>query len=221
MGALSCLLVAMVKVKICGLTRAEDAMLAADLGASALGLVLWPGSPRFIDPFDACRLVRELPPFVSTVGIFVDQPSDYVRGVASLVKLTAVQLHGRETLDYITKLRIRVIKTVPLVEGSSADAADRLPRNVTILLDAHDPVKFGGTGRQVNWTLAAAIARRRRVILSGGLRPDNVGEAIETVRPYAVDVSSGVEQKPGIKDAAKLHAFLEAVQRVSPEVTRA
>jgi phosphoribosylanthranilate isomerase len=130
-------------------------------------------------------------------------------------------LHGSETLDEITELRIRVIKAVPLVEGRRADAADRLPRTVTILLDAHDPVKFGGTGRQVDWTLAAAIARRRRVILSGGLRPDNVGEAIETVRPYAVDVSSGVEQKPGIKDAAKLRAFFEGVQRVSPEGTRA
>jgi phosphoribosylanthranilate isomerase len=211
----------MVKVKICGLTRAEDAMLAADLGAAALGFVFWPGSPRFIDPFDARRLVRDLPPLVSTAGIFVDQPSEYVRGVASLVKLTAVQLHGSETLDYIAPLKVRVIKAVPLVEGCSANVADPLPRHVTVLLDAHDSVKFGGTGRQVDWTLAAAIARRRRVILSGGLRADNVGAAIEIVRPYAVDVSSGVEQKPGIKDWAKLRAFFEAVQRVAPEVTRA
>lgn len=211
----------MVKVKICGLTRVQDAMLAADLGASALGFVFWPASPRFVDPFEARRLVRELPPFVSVVGVFVDQPSDYVRGVASLVKLTAVQLHGNETLDFITQFKVRVIKTVPLVEGSDVDSADHLPRNVTILIDAHDPVKVGGTGRQVDWTLAGAIARRRRVILSGGLRPDNVGEAIERVRPYAVDVSSGIEQRPGIKDVAKLRAFFEAVHRVSPEGTRA
>jgi len=202
-------------VKVCGITRLEDARLAADLGASALGFVFWPGSPRFIDPYDAREIVRRLPPFVAAVGVFVDPAEDYVRGVVSLVKLTAAQLHGEAARQLASRLRMRVITALPLPDGSGPEVADVVPVEHTLLLDAQDSVRVGGTGRPVDWTVAAAIARTRRVILAGGLRAENVVEAIHRVRPYAVDVSSGVEERPGVKNAARLEAFIGAVRRAT------
>jgi phosphoribosylanthranilate isomerase len=192
-------------VKICGVRRLEDARLACELGANAIGFVFWPASPRFVDPERARAIVSELPPFVTAVGVFVDQTPDYVNGVATLVKLSAVQLHGQEAPDTYIKSRHRVIKAVP-VTGSfdPARACDELPRTATMLLDAHDPIRRGGTGRAINWSAAAAAARRRPVILSGGLNSSNVADAIDRVRPYAIDLSSGVESAPGVKDPEKL-----------------
>jgi len=197
-------------VKICGITRTEDALLAAELGATALGFVLWPGSPRAIDPFRAQTIVRHLPPLVSVVGVFVDQPLEYVRRVARLVPLDAIQLHGGESADYCRDVGARVIKAI----GASRTAVDgigRLPRNVVVLLDAFDPVRHGGTGRSIDWNVAARVARMRPTILAGGLRPENVGEAIRRVRPFGVDVSSGVEVRPGVKDAGRLRDFFAAL----------
>lgn len=202
----------MPKVKVCGIRRLEDALLAAELGADALGFIFWQGSARFIDPYRARPIAAALPPFVTAVGVFVDQPADYVAGVAGLVKLGAVQLHGQEPPASYARVHYRVIKAVPMGQDFDPASVDGVPADATVLLDAHDPVRRGGTGHLVDWPLAAAVARRRPVILSGGLNPDNVADAIATVRPYAIDISSGVETSPGIKDPAKLRALFAALE---------
>ena len=197
-------------VKICGITRADDALAAVAAGAGAIGFVFWPGSPRFVDPFRARAIVRALPPFVTVVGVFVNQPLEYVNGVASLVRLGAVQLHGDETAGFASAISVPIIKAIPLGAADEARAAE-WPAATTLLLDAHDPVKRGGTGRTIDWTAAAAVAARRRVLLAGGLTPENVADAVARVRPYGIDVSSGVERAPGIKDHQRLRALFEAL----------
>ncbi len=200
-------------VKICGITRREDAEAAVGAGADALGFVFWPGSPRYIDPFRARTIRAVLPPFVTAVGVFVDQPAEYVNRVAGLVQLGAVQLHGDESVGYVQTMNRPVIKGVALHDRgvSAVDDVERWPGRVLVLLDVHDPVRRGGTGRTIDWTAAAAVARRRRVMLAGGLTAENVGEAIARVRPFGIDVSSGVERAPGIKDHERLKALFEAV----------
>jgi phosphoribosylanthranilate isomerase len=198
-------------VKICGITRVEDAVLAAELGASAIGFVFWPQSPRFVDPYRARSIVAALPPDVTAVGVFVDQEPEYVMAVARLVPLGAVQLHGTETIDAYRRVAQRLIKAVPVTERFEAAQLDGLPDRVTVLLDAHDPIRRGGTGRTIDWRIAADVAARRRTILSGGLNADNVGDAAARVRPYMIDVSSGVESAPGVKDHGKLRALFEAL----------
>jgi phosphoribosylanthranilate isomerase len=208
----------MIRIKICGITRLEDARVAVKLGASALGFVFWPDSPRYIDPARARAIVDDLEPFVTPVGVFVDQPKALVEDVAGSVGLGALQLHGSETVDYIEGLGRRVIKSVAIDASTDPSVVDALPPGVTILLDVHDPVRRGGTGRTVDWAIARDIARRRHAVLAGGLRPDNVGSAIARVRVLAVDVSSGVESTPGVKDAGKLRAFFDAVKMAGGSV---
>jgi phosphoribosylanthranilate isomerase len=203
-----------VRVKVCGITRLEDAEIAADLGAFAIGFIFWPTSPRFVDADRARAIVRALPPFVIPVGVFVDQPLDDVNRIADAVGLGAVQLHGHETFSYCNEIHRRVIRAVGLRETMDARLAEEWPPSITLLLDAYDPEKRGGTGRPVDWTVAAAVASKRPTILSGGLRPENVAAAITTVRPYAIDVSSGVEVHPGVKDPHRLRAFFEAVSEI-------
>lgn len=198
-----------VLVKICGITREVDARDAVACGASAIGFIFWPTSPRFVDPYRARRIARVVPAFVTPVGVFVNQPADYVNAVSSLVGLGAVQLHGDETPAYAERIRRPVIRAV----GAHAlDESRQWPDDVVLLVDAHDPVQRGGTGRTSDWTVAADLAARRRVVLSGGLNADNVVAGIATVRPFGVDVSSGVEAAPGIKDAKKLQAFFAQVR---------
>jgi phosphoribosylanthranilate isomerase len=200
-------------VKICGITRREDAEAAVHAGADALGFVFWPGSPRYIDPFRARRLASTLPPFVTPVGVFVDQPPEYVNGVASLARLGVVQLHGDEGIDYAQTMTRPVIKAIALHDDGApaGDGIEVWPARVLVLLDVHDRSRRGGTGRTIDWTAAAEVARHRRVVLAGGLTADNVGEAIARVRPFGIDVSSGVEAAPGIKDHGRLKALFEAV----------
>jgi phosphoribosylanthranilate isomerase len=195
-------------VKICGITRLEDAEAAVTAGANALGFVFWRKSPRFVDPYHARSIVGALPPFVLTVGLFVDQPIAEVTGVASLVGLGAVQLHGGEPPEYADAIGRPVIKALL---PTDVDAMGQWPDRVLVLLDAIDPASRGGTGRIVDWDAAARAARRRPVLLAGGLTPENVSEAATRVRPFGVDVSSGVERSPGIKDHTRLRAFFEAV----------
>lgn len=203
----------MAKIKICGIRRVEDALLAADLGADAVGFIFWPSSPRFIDPYRARPIVKALPPFVTGVGVFVDQPWDFVASVGRLLGLGAVQLHGDEAPELYARSAHRVIKGVAVAPGEDAVArVAAVPMTATVLLDAHDPVKRGGTGKTIDWNQAAAIAQLRPIILSGGLSADNVRDAIETVKPYAIDVSSGVESSPGAKDPVKLRQLFEAVR---------
>lgn len=207
----------MTRVKICGLRRREDVERAVELGADALGFVFWPASPRFIAPDEARALVRGVPPLVATVGVFVDQPPDHVAEVARELRLSAVQLHGSEDLSAYAGLPCRLIKAIA-VSDDAADAEQllsRLPDEAMPLLDAHDPIRRGGTGRTIDWASAAPLARRRPLILSGGLRADNVQRAVTIVRPHAVDVSSGVESAPGSKSMEKLQAFFAAMDAVN------
>ncbi len=197
-------------VKICGITRLEDAQAAVDAGANALGFVFWPKSPRYVDPARAKEIIATLPATVNAVGVFVDQPADDVNEIAEWVGLGAVQLHGGENQDYVRAMTRPVMKAVA-VDGANAPIVDAWPPSVGVLLDVHDPVKKGGTGKTVDWTIAAEVAKHRPIVLAGGLTPENVGEAIARVQPYGIDVSSGVEAEPGIKDHERLKALFEAV----------
>ena len=197
-------------VKVCGITRLQDADLAADLGATAIGFIFWPGSPRYVSPEDARGIVRRKAAGVKTVGVFVDEPPERVRQVADLVGLDMVQLHGSESAGVVRDLsgRVGVIKAITL-DGGAPDLSG-FDEDVLILLDAHDPARQGGTGRTIDWDAARGIAASRRTILAGGITPENVGEAVSAVEPYGIDVSSGVESAPGIKDAARLKRLFEA-----------
>lgn len=199
-------------VKICGITRAEDAQLAVRLGASAIGFIFWPGSKRFIDPYRARAIAAVLPPFVTPVGVFVNQPATYVNGVAKLVRLGAVQLHGDETPDLVPAIERPVVKALGRIDASTAQA---WPERVRLLVDADDPVQRGGTGARADWAAAAVLAAQRPVMLAGGLTPANVAAAIRQVRPLGVDVSSGVETAPGIKDPGRMEQLFEALRAVA------
>jgi phosphoribosylanthranilate isomerase len=196
-------------MKFCGITRVEDAWAAADLGAAAIGFVFAPSSPRAIAPEAARAIAATLPPFLQRVGVFVDLPIADVRRIADAVGLDAVQLHGRETPADAAAWP-RVIKALardrdPLVEAAA------WPETVTLLVDAATGDAPGGTGQLADWPAAAALARQRRLVLAGGLTAENVGDAIAIVRPYAVDVSSGIEVRPGEKSVARMRAFARAV----------
>jgi phosphoribosylanthranilate isomerase len=209
-----------VRVKVCGLTRPDDAALAAELGASAIGLVFWPRSPRAITVAQAREIARVLPPFVQLAGIFVNQAVEEVRRVAEEVRLGAIQLHGDESLDTFASLAgWPLLKSVTPEEAARDPDLWRVPSRVTVLIDASDPIRRGGTGRLVPWEVAAAVAVRRRLVLSGGLTAENVADAITAVRPWAVDVASGVERAPGIKSPERLREFFAAVRRLVPEET--
>jgi phosphoribosylanthranilate isomerase len=197
-------------MKFCGITRVEDAWAAADLGAAAIGFVFAAKSPRVITPEAARAIAVTLPPFLHRVGVFVDLAAADVRRIADHVGLDAVQLHGRETPADAASAWPRVIKALARDRDPLADA-EAWPEAVTLLVDAATGDAPGGTGQLADWPAAAALARRRRLVLAGGLTADNVGDAIAIVRPYAVDVSSGIEARPGEKSVARMRAFAYAV----------
>lgn len=198
-------------VKVCGITRPDDAAVAVECGASAIGFIFWPKSRRWIEPEAARAIARTLPPFVTPVGVFVDESVDHVNRVASLVGLGAVQLHGDEAPEVLSQIERPVVKAVGRVDDTTAS---RWPQRVTILVDADDRVNYGGTGRKADWSAAATLAATRRVILAGGIRPENVLDAVATVRPFGIDVSSGVEDAPGIKNAERIRALFEALRGI-------
>lgn len=203
----------MVQVKVCGITRAADAMAAVSLGATAIGFVFWPQSGRYVTPAVAASIAR-LVPDVVTVGVFVDSSVEEVHEVADEVGLTSVQLHGDEPDDMYMQLSYNVIRAIG-VEGEKTIAkVDRVPQDVMVLLDVHDRVQRGGTGQTVDWDVAATIAAKRQIFLAGGLRPDNIAAAIRGVRPYGIDVSSGVEASPGIKEVGKLASLFFEVKQL-------
>ncbi len=185
-------------------------MAAIGAGANALGFIFWPQSPRRMDVDAVQRIVSVLPPFVTAVGVFVDQAVDEVNRIADRVNLGAIQLHGNESLEYVREIERPVIKAVA-VAGDASTVPDTWPDKVRLLLDVHDPVRRGGTGRIIDWVAASALAAQREVILAGGLTPDNIRDAINQVRPWGIDVSSGVESAPGIKDHERIKALFEAV----------
>lgn len=194
----------MIPVKICGLTRLEDARLAWELGASALGFVFHPASPRAVTAAQVAGIRRGLPAEAFCVGVFVDVAPDRINAIALEAGLDAVQLHGRETPEHCAAVLRPVIKAI------RAEDEDRLTAfpAAAFLLDAVHPTLAGGTGLKADWALAARLARRVPLILAGGLRPDNLQAAAAAVRPLALDVSSGVEAAPGVKDAARLEDLL-------------
>ena len=194
------------RIKICGLTRLEDAERAIDLGADALGFVFWPGSPRAVTPERAAAIFLSLPPLPVRVGVFVNASPDDVQRVLDVASVNVVQLHGDERAEEYTSLGRPLIKSVTLDDEHGA-SVDAVPANVVLLVDAADAVRRGGTGRQADWTRAASVAARRRIMLAGGLTAENVGTAISMVRPWGIDVSSGVERAPGLKDNDRLRAF--------------
>jgi len=199
-------------VKICGITRVEDGLLAAHAGAHAIGLVFYRPSPRFVDPGKAGAIIRSLPPFVTAVGLFVDAGAEEIREVTARIRLDLLQFHGAEPpefcrqfgVPYMKALRVRPELDLIQCESAYHDAK-------ALLLDAFVEGVPGGTGATFDWNLIPGTLRLP-VVLSGGLSPGNVGEAIRRVRPWAVDVSSGVEKEKGIKDAGKIAAFMSGVR---------
>ena len=196
-------------IKVCGITRAEDAAAAVAAGATALGFVFWPSSPRFVPPAQAATIARTVPASVLKVGVFVDADRGHIQDVAAAVGLDVIQLHGGESRDAAGALTLPVWKAFGVDDGAEITS---WPSDMMVLLDAIDPRAKGGTGRTVDWAAAAEFARQRAVVLAGGLTPENVGEAIARVHPRGVDVSSGVEQAPGIKDHEKVRRFVAAAR---------
>src|SRR5260221_6242491 len=202
------------RVKICGITAWDDARLSIDLGASALGFNFYPSSPRAISPADAWKIIRRLPPFVEAVGVFVNWPPLVVDALARALHLHTVQLHGGEPPEEVAALARthRVVKAVRVGRGFRPASLSRYRLADGILLDGFARGLHGGTGHTLDWNLARAARRYGRIILAGGLTPENVAEAIRVAEPYAVDVASGVEARPGRKDAARLRALFAAVE---------
>lgn len=205
------------RVKICGITRPQDARAAVAAGADAIGFVFWKRSPRNIDAARAARISRELPPLIARVGVFVDASPRTVASLVRRVGLDAVQLHGDENPAAYHACGAAIIKAVSLRSRTDVAKALKYPRGVALLVDAHDVVRRGGTGELANWKSAAQVARRRPVLLAGGLAAGNVGDAIRAVQPWGIDVSSGVETRPGIKNAAKIRALMARVAAVDRE----
>jgi len=204
-----------VAVKICGITNAEDARLAVDAGADALGFVFWAKSPRSVDTRTARAIAATLPPFVLRVGVFVDATPEEMKRVADEVGLDMVQMHGSEPPEVVARSPRRAIKAIRVGPGFQPHDALRYDGTAAaLLLDTRlDGALPGGTGRTFDWSLVRPVREGTSfLVLAGGLTPENVAEAIATVRPDAVDVSSGVESAPGRKDAAKVRAFVDAVR---------
>jgi phosphoribosylanthranilate isomerase len=200
----------MVRVKICGVRRLEDAFVAVEAGADAIGLNFWRPGRRYVAPEAARVIARALPPFVARVGVFADEDAETIRRIADLCGLDALQLHGEESPEFCRQFERPVIKSIKVRSAESLDGLARFAVSA-FLLDTHVPGEMGGTGRAFDWGLAARAKAAGPVILSGGLTPENVGEAIRAAAPYAVDVASGVETA-GEKDPAKIRAFIARVQ---------
>ena len=207
-----------VKVKVCGITNAEDAWAAVEAGADALGFIFYEQSPSYVVPAVASRIIAELPPLIVTVGVFVNEGMATIRSIMDTCGLAMAQLHGDENASYCHELSRPSMKALRLKDrGSLLALAEYQGRGGVrgFVLDTFSELTYGGTGQVTDWALAADVAKSTRILLAGGLTPDNVTEAIRAVRPYGVDVSSGVEAAPGKKDPAKIRAFLEAVRVVS------
>lgn len=207
-----------VKVKICGITNLEDARAAEVAGADAIGFIFYEKSPRFISIDEAARIRRFINPFVHVVGVFVDHPYTFIRDVVERVELDFVQLHGNEPPELCRLFGEKVIKAFRVKNDFSLETCKKYP-NTVWLLDTYSPAAHGGTGATFDWKIAVeAKSLNPNLILSGGLNPDNVGEAIRLVRPLAVDVSSGVEISPGKKDKDKIKKFVRAAKLAALEL---
>ena len=201
-----------IKVKVCGTTSLKDALLAVDNGADAVGFIFYKMSPRNVSQKDAKEIIAELPPFIETVGVFVNETSDKVNRIAEQCRLTAVQLHGEESPALCRRVKRKIIKAFRVKNASSL-------KNISaydvsgFLLDSYNDESRGGTGQLFDWNLALRVKKQGPVILAGGLNPYNVYTAIHRVQPYGVDVCSGVESSPGVKESKKIKEFIKSVRR--------
>jgi len=201
-----------VRVKICGITRIDDALSAVAAGADALGFVFHSASPRAVTPAQAAAIIAALPPFVTTVGLFVDASEQRIRDTLAEVPLDCLQFHGDEPESACVIYGRPWVKALRVQPGQDVSALmAQWPLASGILLDAYHPTQHGGTGLQFDWALVPKQTSRA-IILAGGLTPENVAQAIMQTRPYAVDVSGGVEAAKGVKDAVKIEAFLAGVR---------
>jgi phosphoribosylanthranilate isomerase len=211
------------RIKICGLTRFDDAELSVEVGAWALGLILWPGSPRRCPLPDAGRIAASLRRRAEICGVFVNAPLDEIAVTADAIGLSMIQLHGDEGPAFAGEVARRtgakVIKAARVRSGADIAALETFHTDFH-MLDAHVPGRFGGTGETFDWDLVARRRSKAPLIVSGGLTPDNVGEAIAATSPFAVDTASGTEASPGVKDPEKVRAFAEAVAAAAPTVAR-
>jgi phosphoribosylanthranilate isomerase len=213
-----------VQVKICGITNVEDARVATSAGADLLGFVFYAKSPRYIEPARASDIVAALRAEDCTskmVGVFVNEPAEFVRATIESVQLDLVQLHGTEPASMVSELSPRACKSLRPRDEDEARTAVAEYRSAAhgnvpaFIVDAYDPKQFGGTGARADWDIAAVIARQFPMLLAGGLNSENVVDAIRIVQPWGVDVSSGVERGPGLKDHAKVRAFIAKAKAIS------
>ena len=198
----------MIRVKICGITNLADAQTAVLYGADALGFIFYQKSPRGVTVQTVKEIIRALPPFVVTVGVFVNEMVKTIRETVDQCRLSLAQLHGDETPEFCGELNMRVIKALRV---SGPEELKRIQDYEVsgILLDSYHPDYYGGTGAAIDWQILKSFSKEKIIILSGGLTPENVRQAIQTVSPYGVDVSSGVEEKPGKKDPEKVKLFIQ------------
>lgn len=203
----------MVRVKICGITSLEDALSAVEAGADALGFVFSEESQRAISVEKVSGIIRGLPPFVTTVGVFVNEGADVINAIVREAGLDAVQLHGNEPPELCREINSRVIKAFRVKNKKLLGKGIDRYRLSAYLLDTYADDAAGGTGKTFDWAVAKSAKKYGRIILSGGLNPDNVRDAIKAAEPYAVDVSSGVEKSPGIKDMKKVSSFIKRAKK--------
>lgn len=203
-------------IKICGITNSSDAITVADSGVDAIGFILWDKSKRFVDTETAVSIVNEVLGRVETVGVFVDEDIDVVNQVAQEIGLDYVQLHGTETVEYAEQVNAKVIKAIRVKGRADIDLIeDFIGVAEMVLLDSFSESGQGGTGEVFDWSLAISAVEMFGdipIILSGGLNSDNINDALSKVKPYGVDVSSGVEESPGVKDLEKVEKFMTAVK---------
>lgn len=206
------------RIKICGITHPEHARAAADAGADAIGLVFYPDSPRSLTTAQARDIAAATPAFVARVALFLDAASDTVAEVVAAVRPDMLQFHGSEPPDFCRAFGLPYMRAVPMGEGANPeDFAAQFPDARALLLDSHRPGEPGGRGTAFDWTGQRLGAGSPELVLAGGLTPDNVAAAIRNMRPYGVDVSSGVESTPGHKDPQRMRAFIEAVYSADRE----
>lgn len=203
----------MALVKICGITNLDDALFASEAGADALGFVFYKKSPRHIEPEKARDIIKRLPPFVTTVGVFADQTETEIKAIISETNIDIAQLHGEEPPEFCERLGKRVIKAIR-VRSMESLTEIKTYKACALLLDTYDKNLKGGTGRIFNWEIAREARIFNKIIIAGGLTPENVADAIKVAQPYAVDVSSGVEKEKGVKEHQKIKAFIEKVKAV-------
>ncbi|HSH12738.1 MAG TPA: phosphoribosylanthranilate isomerase [Desulfurivibrionaceae bacterium] len=209
------------RIKVCGITRSEDARFAVAAGVDALGFIFAEKSQRKVDPDQARQIIRDLPPFVDAVGVFVNADPDLVREIAEYCGLTVVQLHGQESAEYCQAMPVRVVKAFSIrPETTDREFAPYAGVASGLLFDTWHEKLAGGTGEAFDWSLLARFAIPRPLILAGGLGPDNVAAAVRQVRPFAVDVNSGVEVSPGVKDQTLISAVVREVRRADLEFCR-